>query len=75
MSKLRSIAELKALVLYKELKKIIMAQNQNERTEENIRSIYKKQFFEIMSGFFHFLPFQFSKKFTVPKKWKLFFFE
>ncbi len=43
---------------------------------ENLRSVYKKPFFEIFSGFFHFWPFQFSKKFIVPsKRWKLFFFK
>jgi hypothetical protein len=43
---------------------------------ENLRSVYKKPFFEILSGFFYFWPYQFSKKFIVPSKWwKLFFFE
>ncbi len=40
MSKLRPIAELiKALVLYKELKKIIMAQTQNEQMERNVSKL------------------------------------
>ncbi len=43
---------------------------------ENLISVYKKTFFEILSGFLHFWPFQLSKKFIVPsKRWKLFFFE
>ncbi len=44
--------------------------------DENLRSVYKKQIFEILTGLFHFWPYQLSKKFIVPsKRWKLFFLE
>ncbi len=40
---------------------------------ENLGSVYNKPFFEILSGSFHFWPFQFSKKVIVPSvRWKLF---
>ncbi len=43
------------------------------KENENLRYVYKKPFFEILSGFFHFWPFQFSEKFIVPYKgWTLF---
>ncbi len=45
------------------------------KDNKNLRSVYNKPFFEILSGFFHFWPFKksSSKRFIVPsKRWKLF---
>jgi hypothetical protein len=41
---------------------------------KNLRSVYKKPFFEILSSFFHFWSFKYPKRFIVSSKWWKFFF-